>query len=77
MRRILLDVGATRLELWVGEADKVETRRAKVSGGIVLSTQALDGDAWLAALSQALAEEAGRSERTRQALERLVTGSEG
>ena len=43
-------------------------RRARVSGGIVLKTEPLDIDAWLASLTDALASEASRNERTRQAL---------
>jgi hypothetical protein len=38
----------------------------------VLKTELLDIDPWLAAVSEALATEAGRSEKTRQALERLL-----
>ena len=48
------------------------TRSARLSGGIVLKNEPLDTDQWLAALSQALAAEAKRSETTRKALERLL-----
>ena len=73
VRAIMLDCGGERLELVRGEGDAIETRRARTSGGIVLKTEALDADAWLAALGEALAVEAQRSERTRQALERMLT----
>ena len=73
VRTIALDAGGTRLELARGAGDAIETRRARTSGGIVLKTETLDTDAWLAALGEALAVEAQRNERTRQALERLLT----
>jgi hypothetical protein len=38
----------------------------------VLKSEALDMEAWVRAVVEALAVEAGRSERTRQALERLL-----
>ena len=72
VRMIALDAGGERLELVRGEGDAIETRRARTSGGIVLKTEALDTDTWLAALGEALAIEAQRNERTRQALERLL-----
>lgn len=50
----------------------VNTRRAKVSGGIVIKTEALDIDTWLSALAVAVADQARRSERTRLALQQLV-----
>jgi hypothetical protein len=72
VRKISLDAGDERLELTRGDGDAVETRRARLSRGIVLKSEALDTDDWLAALGEALAEEAGRNERTRRALERLL-----
>ena len=71
VRRIALDAGNERLEL---EADKgvIVTRRARLSGGIVLKNEALETEEWLAALGGALATEAERSATTRQALERLL-----
>ena len=71
VRRIALDAGDQRLELRVSGAG-IETRCARLSGGIVLKNEAVDTDAWLAALGQALAAEAQRSETTRRALERLL-----
>jgi hypothetical protein len=50
----------------------VQTRCSRLSGGIVLKTEELGADDWIAALGEALAAEAGRNERTRQALERLL-----
>lgn len=71
VRRIALDAGSTRLELLRDER-RVQMRCARLSGGIVLKSEDLDADAWIAALGEALAAEAGRNERTRQALERLL-----
>jgi hypothetical protein len=72
VRRIALDAGSTRLELLRDEGGAVQTRCSRLSGGIVLKTEPLETDAWIAALGEALAAEAGRNERTRQALERLL-----
>ena len=71
VRRIAVDAGEQRLELQA-DGGTVETRCARVSGGIVLKTEPLATDDWLAALGAALAAEARRSETTRQALERLL-----
>jgi hypothetical protein len=73
VRKIAVDAGGLRLELERDDADAIQTRCARVSGGIVLKTEAVDTDVWLDALGQALAAEAEQSERTRQALERLLT----
>ena len=72
VRSVQVDLGERRLEL---RADRgaVQTRWARLSGGIVLKNEELEIDAWLAMLSEALAAEANRSEATRQALERLLT----
>jgi hypothetical protein len=69
---IQVDAGDQRLELVRGEGERIETRCARVSGGITLKTEPLEIDGWMAALGEALSTEAGRSERTRQALERLL-----
>src|SRR6202162_2205549 len=69
--RITIDAGDRRLEL-VNDRGVLQTRGSRVSGGIVIKTELLDIDAWLAAVSEALFAEAGRSEKTRQALERLL-----
>jgi hypothetical protein len=73
VRRISLDAGGRRLELSRSGAG-VETRWLRLSGGIVLKSETIDTDAWLAALGQALAAQARRSEITRRALERLLNG---
>jgi hypothetical protein len=72
VRKISLDAGDRRLELLRSDRDVIETRCSRLSGGIVLKSEALDTDAWLVALGGALTAEAGRSEQTRQALERLL-----
>jgi len=74
VQRITVDAGGERLELVCEGGDRVQTRRARVSGGITLKTEPLDIEPWLQTLSSALADEAGHSERTRQALERLLLG---
>ena len=71
VRRIAIEAGDRRLEL-LSDGGSLETRCSRLSGGIVLKSEVLETDAWLAAVSEALAAEAGRSEKTRQALERLL-----
>ncbi|MGO9960746.1 MAG: hypothetical protein ACLP50_33005 [Solirubrobacteraceae bacterium] len=71
VKRIAFDAGDQRLELRA-EGAAVETRWSRLSGGIVLKSEQLDTDAWLRALGEALAEQARRSQTTRQALERLL-----
>jgi hypothetical protein len=69
--RISLDAGEQRVELRADDG-RIETRCARLSGGIVLKSQTLATDAWLEMLSRALAVEARSSQTTRQALERLL-----
>jgi hypothetical protein len=71
VRKITLDAGDRRLELQYQDGT-LETSCSRLSGGIVLKTDRLDTDAWLAALTEALAAEAQRSEAARKALERLL-----
>jgi hypothetical protein len=71
VKRIAFNAGDQRLELR-SEGAVVETRWSRLSGGIVLKSEQLDTDAWLRALGEALAEQARRSQTTRQALERLL-----
>lgn len=71
--QISLDAGEQRLELHA-QGGRVQTRCARLSGGIVLKSETLGTDAWLETLSQALADEARSSQTTRQALERLLNG---
>jgi hypothetical protein len=73
VRRITVDLGDRRLELQYG-GGAVQTSCSRLSGGIVLKREVFGADDWMAALSEALAEEARRSETTRKALERLLTG---
>jgi hypothetical protein len=73
VRRIRIDAGDRRLELERAGAG-IETSCSRLSGGIVLKTEQVDIDTWLATLGQALAAEARRSQTTRQALERLLNG---
>jgi hypothetical protein len=73
VRRIEVALGDQRYEL-ESERGRVTCRRRSVVRGIALKTQELDLDAWIAALSQDLVEEAARSERGRQALARLLEG---
>jgi hypothetical protein len=74
VRRISVELGGERLELRVAEGHRLETVCARVSGGIVLKTEPVDTDVWLAALGEGLAAEAARSQTTRRALERLLIG---
>ena len=71
VRSVAVDLGDRRLELRA-DGGAVQTRCAKLSGGIVLKNEVLETDEWLATLSEALAAEARRSETTRKALERLL-----
>ncbi len=71
VRRISVDAGDDRLELRRDGA-RIDTTYARMSGGIVLKNQRLDTDQWLEVLSRTLAEQARRSQVTRQALERLL-----
>ena len=72
VQSVAVDLGDRRLELRT-ERGTVQTRCSRLSGGIVLKNEVLETDEWLAALSEALAAEAKRSETTRKALERLLT----
>jgi len=68
---IEVQAGEERLQLQRDGAT-VQASRCRVSGGIVIKTEALDIDSWLSALAAAVAEQAQRSERTRLALQQLV-----
>ena len=71
VRTVAVDLDDRRFEL-VSEGAGVQTRCAKLSGGIVLKNEDFPTDAWLATLGEALATEAQRNETTRKALERLL-----
>jgi hypothetical protein len=73
VKRIAVDLDDQRLELVAEQKGALQTRCGRVSGGIVLKNEAVDTDVWLAALGEALAAEARRSETTRRALARLLT----
>jgi hypothetical protein len=72
VRMLSVHLGDQRLELVRGDRDVLEARRARVSGGIVLKTESIEVEDWLDALGEALAAEAQRNQKTRQALERLL-----
>ena len=72
VRSIALDAGDRRLALECRDG-AVEARVASVSGGIVLKNETIGMHQWVAAVGEALAAEARRSETTRRALERLLT----
>jgi hypothetical protein len=74
VRSIVVDAGGERLELR-RDGGGVLTTKAHVSGGIVLKSEPLEIDDWLGSLVVALNTESQRSERTRQALERLLLDS--
>lgn len=70
--KIVVDLGGERLELRCERSSRVEAKRARVSGGITLSTEEIGIDEWINTLSEALAREAQHSQRTREALEKLL-----
>jgi hypothetical protein len=72
VRKVAVDGVGERLELLRSEDDVIETRRSRLSGGIVLKSESIDTETWLLAVGERLAAEAQRSEQTRQALERLL-----
>ena len=73
VRRISVESAGQRFELRTDGA-AVQTRCARLSGGIVLKNEDVGTDDWLQALSAALAEQARSSLTTRQALDRLLNG---
>src|ERR1700742_5165 len=73
VHRIAVDAGGQRLELRT-DGSAIQTRSARLSGGIVLKNEDLSTDEWLQALGAALADQARNSLTTRQALDRLLNG---
>ena len=71
VRRLAVDVGEQRYELEHDDG-RVGTRRRTIVRGIALRNEELPLDEWIDDLSRRLVEEAGRSERGRVALERLL-----
>ncbi len=74
VKEITLEAAGVTLSLRRGPGDALEATRARVSGGIVLKRDRIDADEWLTEVVGALGEEAGRSARTREVLERLLLG---
>ena len=72
VRKIVVDAGGERLELARGDTDHVQALRGRISGGIVIKSETLEIEQWIDALTEVLTAEAGRSEKTRLALERLL-----
>lgn len=72
VRKLAIDAGGDRLELVSEGGEVIQARRARVSGGIVLKTEPIEIDEWTTDVSAALAREATRNGRTREALERLL-----
>ena len=71
VRRVQVEVGSCCYELAV-DGGRVEGFRERQSGGIAIKREALSPDAWVAALTSDLREEAQRSADARAALERLL-----
>lgn len=73
VRRISVTVGDGRYEL-MHDAGVVSARRSSVVRGITLKSDELGLDEWIDALATQVVAEAGRSERGRLALEKLLSG---
>ena len=71
VRRIVLQFDDSRPEVKVADGS-VEAIWTRVSGGIALKHEPVEFDLWLRRVSESLAAEAQRSERTRQALRQLL-----
>jgi hypothetical protein len=71
VKALSVDLGDERYELEHDDGH-VSCRCSSVVRGITLKSRELELDSWIDALSQELLEEAGRSERGRVALERLL-----
>ena len=71
---IVVTAGDQRLVL-KRDGGRVNATRSRFSGGIAIKTDTLELDAWLKLLAEAVAVQARSSERTRQALQRLVLES--
>jgi hypothetical protein len=71
VRALGVELGDQRFEL-THESARVTCRRRNVVRGIALRNEELSLDEWIDELSRRLLEEAGRSEREREALERLL-----
>ena len=72
VRRISVAVGDSRYEL-LHDDGTVSARRSSVVRGITLKNEELGLDEWIDALATQVVAEAGRSERGRLALEKLLS----
>lgn len=70
-RSIQVDLGDCRYRLEL-DGGALSGSRERRSGGIAIGRDALDADAWIAALTDELREEAARDAGARLALERLL-----
>jgi hypothetical protein len=73
VRRISVAVGDSRYEL-LHEHGAAFARRSSVVRGITVKNEELGLDEWVDALAAQVVAEAGRSERGRLALEKLLSG---
>ena len=73
VRRISVELGDSRYELAHDDGTTV-TQRSSVVRGISLKSDELALDEWIDALAAQVVAEAGRSERGRVALEKLLSG---
>jgi hypothetical protein len=71
VRRLEVELGGCSYEL-MSSGERVECSRERRVGGISIKREPLDPDAWVAALTAELQEEAQRSGQAREALEKLV-----
>lgn len=71
VQRVVVTLSDCHPEVQVNDG-VVEAIWTRVSGGIALKHERLDFDLWLQRLSESLAAEAQRSERTRAALQQLL-----
>jgi hypothetical protein len=71
VRRVQVELGSCCYELAV-DGPRVQGFRERQSGGIAIKREALDPDAWIAALTADLRVEAQRSAQARTALEELL-----
>jgi hypothetical protein len=71
VERVSVRLGDNEYEL-AHEQGRAVTRRRNVVRGVALKTEELPMEAWIDELSSKLVDEAGRSERDRLALEKLL-----
>ena len=73
VRRISVELGESRYEL-AHDDGSVSTRRSSVVRGISLKSEELSLEEWIDSLAEQVVAEAGRSERGRLALQKLLGG---